>query len=69
MTPPFVVEPLVVITTVTGLVPYEWATGWKRSVPFVLMTGNVLNNALVPTLVCVSVLNVYVCPAWLAAPT
>src|SRR5580700_8892989 len=58
--PPLLVPPLSVMTTVTTLVPKEWAAGWKLKVPLVVMAGNTVKTALVALLVAVVVVNVQV---------
>ena len=66
--PPFVVEPLVVMITVTRFVPYEWAVGVKVSVPFVAMLGSTVNRAFAARFVAVTAWNVHVVPAAFPTP-
>src|SRR5271156_5429573 len=58
LTPPLLVPPLSVITTVTVLVPKECAAGWNVSVPLVAMNGNTVKAVLVALLVAVVVAKV-----------
>jgi hypothetical protein len=57
-----VVEPVVVMITVTVFVPYECTAGCRVSVPLVDTTGSAKNAALVALLVHVTALKVHVWP-------